>query len=40
MECGIFDRFTIVFEEAKRRTGFLDPETPPAKAVRQMLDEV
>ena len=36
---GIFDRFTIVFEEAKRRTGFLDRGSAQAKAVGQMLHE-
>jgi hypothetical protein len=30
---GMFDRFTIVFDEAKRRTGLLDLESPPAQAV-------
>lgn len=37
---GIFDRFTIVFEEAKRRTGWLDPKSPQAKAAGQMLNEI
>ena len=36
---GIFDRFTIIFEETRRRTGLLDPKAPPAKAVGHMLDE-
>jgi hypothetical protein len=36
---GIFDRFTIVFEEAKRRTGFLDQGSAQARAVGQMLHE-
>jgi hypothetical protein len=35
---GIFDRFTIMFEEAKQRTGFLDRESPPAQAAGQILD--
>jgi hypothetical protein len=37
---GIFEHFTIIFEEAKRRTGFLDPESAPAKAVGQMFNEM
>jgi hypothetical protein len=37
---GVFEHFTIVFEEAKRRTGWLDSESPPAQAAGQMLDEI
>ncbi len=36
---GIFDRFTIVFEEAKRQTGVLTPGTASANAVEQLLNE-
>ena len=37
---GVFEHFTIVFDEAQRRTGWLDPESPPAHAVGQMLNEI
>jgi hypothetical protein len=37
---GIFDRFTIVFEEAKRRTGFLGTASEPAQRTQRMLDDI
>lgn len=35
---GIFDRYTIVFEESKRRTGLIHAETQEAKQVTEALD--
>ena len=37
---GIFDRFTIVFEEAKRRTGFLGAASEQAQRTQRMLDDI
>lgn len=37
---GIFDRFTIVFEEGQKRTGFIDEERAAATAIRSVLDSI
>jgi hypothetical protein len=37
---GIFDRFTIVFEEAKRRTGFLGTGSQQAQTTQELLNEL
>ena len=37
---GIFDRFTIVFEEDQRRTGFLGKGTKESKAMKNILEKV
>ena len=35
---GIFDRYTVVFEESKRRTGMLTKDTQEANQVADALD--
>jgi hypothetical protein len=35
---GVFDRFTVVFEEARNRSGLLPNATPEARIVAHMLD--
>jgi hypothetical protein len=37
---GVFERFTIVFEEAKRRTGFLGVGSNQAQTTQGLLDEL
>jgi hypothetical protein len=37
---GIFDRFTIIFEETKRMTGFLKAESQHAQSTQRMLDDI
>ena len=35
---GIFDRFTVVFEEAKRRSGFIKKGSEEANSISNVLD--
>jgi hypothetical protein len=37
---GIFDRFTVVFEEQKHRTGLIANETSEARTIHRALDQV
>lgn len=37
---GIFDRFTLIFEEKKRRSGLLSAKSPESKAVSAALDRI
>jgi hypothetical protein len=37
---GIFHRFTIVFEEQKKRSGFIGKDSKEAKAISAILDKV
>jgi hypothetical protein len=37
---GIFERFTILFEETKRRTGFLGTGSQQAQTTQGLLDEL
>lgn len=37
---GVFDRFTIVFEENRRRTGFLGTDTELARPTQEALDRL
>jgi len=37
---GIFDQFTVVFEESHRRTGLVSGETHEARSIRTMLDQM
>lgn len=36
---GVFDRFIIVFEEEKMRTGFLEKNSLPARNVQKILNK-
>lgn len=37
---GIFERFTIMFEEKRQRTGFLAEGRPETASVRKILDQL
>jgi hypothetical protein len=37
---GVFERFTIIFEEAKRRTGFLGTGSQQARTTQELLNEI
>lgn len=37
---GVFDRFSVVFEEERRRSGFLEKATPHARRIRKILDQL
>lgn len=37
---GIFDCFTIVFEEQKKRSGFIDKDSKEAKAISSIIDKI
>ena len=37
---GVFERYTIIFEEAKRRTGFLGTGSQQAQTTQGLLNEL
>lgn len=37
---GVFDKFTIIFEEVNRRTGFLNSVDAKTKSVSRILDQL
>lgn len=37
---GIFERFTIIFEESKRRSGFLSQRSREARSIQKLLDNI
>lgn len=37
---GVFDRYTVIFEESKRRTGLFTTETQEATHVTEVLDSL
>ncbi len=37
---GIFNRFTIIFEENRQRTGFLENHTNQASHIQKILDKI
>jgi hypothetical protein len=37
---GIFEHFTIVLDEQQHRSGFLGENTPEAKAIHSVLDQI
>ena len=37
---GVFDKFTIVFEESRKRTGFLGENSKVADSIKNILDKV
>ncbi len=37
---GIFDRFTVIFEEQKKRSGFIGKDSKEAKAITKILEKI
>lgn len=37
---GIFNHFTIIFEEEKQRTGFIEKHSSPARDIQKILDKL
>jgi hypothetical protein len=40
VRAGVFERFTIIFEETKRRTGFLGTGSQQAQTTQGLLDDI